>query len=269
MGQGIAIALAGAGHRVTLLARTLRPVPPPLAVHTGPWDAATRDAGMILVATPDDAIEAAARALFDRGAVQPSHSVLHLSGLLDRRALAPLEATGAALGSFHPLQSLADAGSAAERLTGAYAALEGDARAVDAGEWLAAALGMQPLRLSADAKVLYHAGAVMASNYPLALAGVAERLARAAGVPADVAARMYLPLLQGTAANAVALGLPGALTGPVRRGDVATIRRHLGALDTADRELYRAAGRAALALARDAGLDEIVARRVEEAFTAG
>jgi predicted short-subunit dehydrogenase-like oxidoreductase (DUF2520 family) len=269
MGQGIAIALAGAGHPVMLLARTLRPVPPPLVLHTGPWDAATRDAEIILVATPDDAIEAAARALCDRGAVQASHSVLHLSGLLDRRALAPLEATGAALGSFHPLQSVADPRSAGERLAGAYAALEGDERAVQGGERLAAALGMHSLRLSAAAKVRYHAGAVLTANYSLALVGVAERLARAAGVPAEVAARMYLPLLQGTAANAVALGLPGALTGPVRRGDVATIRRHLSALDPADRELYRAAGRAALALARDAGLDEIVARRVEEAFTAG
>jgi predicted short-subunit dehydrogenase-like oxidoreductase (DUF2520 family) len=267
MGQGIAIALAGAGHPVTLLARTPRPLAPPLAVYTGPWDAATRDAGIILVATPDDAIEVAARALLDRGAVRATHAVLHLSGLLDRRALKPLELTGAALGSFHPLQSVADPRSAGERLAGAYAALEGDERAVQEGEGLAAALGMHPLRLSADAKVRYHTGAVMAANYSLALVGVAERLARAAGVPADVAARMYLPLLQGTAANAVALGLPGALTGPVRRGDVATIRRHLDALDTADRELYRAAGRAALALARDAGMDEIAARRVEDALT--
>ncbi len=269
MGQGIAIALAAAGHRVTLLARTPRPVRPPLTLYTGPWDTATRDASVIVVAVPDDAIEAAARALAERAAIRPPHAVLHLSGLRDRRALAPLEPTGAALGSFHPLQSVADPGSAAQRLTGAYAALEGDARAVDAGEWLAAALGMQPLRLSADAKVLYHAGAVMASNYPLALAGVAERLARAAGVPAEVAARMYLPLLQGTAANAFALGPAAALTGPVRRGDVDTIQRHLETLQPADRELYCAAGRAALALARDAGLDEIVARRVEKALTAG
>ncbi len=266
MGQGIAIALGRAGWDVVLLARSPRPLPEPLILAED-WGAATRDRGVILVAVRDDAIPQAAGDLAARGELSARHVVLHLSGLLDRRALAPLDSTGAALGSFHPLQAVADAGSAAERLAGAYAALEGDERAVQEGERLAAALAMHPLRLSAEAKVLYHAGAVMAANYPLALAGAAERLARAAGVPPHTAARMYLPLLQGTAANAVALGPAAALTGPVRRGDLATIRHHLAALNPADRELYRVAGRAALALARDAGLDEAAARAVEDALS--
>ncbi|MGH7629784.1 MAG: NAD(P)-binding domain-containing protein, partial [Gemmatimonadales bacterium] len=77
MGQGIAIALGAAGHRVLLLARTPQPVRPPLLLHTGPWDAATRDARVIVVAVPDDAIDAAAHALAERAALRPEHAVLH------------------------------------------------------------------------------------------------------------------------------------------------------------------------------------------------
>lgn len=265
MGQGIALALAGRRWEVRLLARSPRPLPPPLRLAADWRDAIARSA-VVLVATGDDAIGGAARELAALGTVRPEHAVLHLSGLLDRGALAPLEPSGAALGSFHPLQSVADPATAAERLAGAYAALEGDDRALAAGERLALALGMHPVRLAPDAKVLYHAGAVIAGNYPLALAGVAERVAREAGVPPDVAARMYLPLLAGAAANAALLGPARALTGPVRRGDAATIRLHLAALEPADRELYRMLGRAALALAREAGLDPAAARAVERAL---
>ena len=97
----------------------------------------TSQPGTRVLKADRDAIEAAAGSLLDRGAVQGGHAVLHLSGLLDRRALAPLERTGAALGSFHPLQTVADPRTAPERLKGAWAGIEGDLRARHAGEELA------------------------------------------------------------------------------------------------------------------------------------
>jgi predicted short-subunit dehydrogenase-like oxidoreductase (DUF2520 family) len=194
--------------------------------------------------------------------------VLHLSGLLDRRALADLEPSGAGLGSFHPLQSIADPVAAPERLAGAYAGIEGDQRALAAGKEIASLLGMTAVPLSGEAKAAYHAGAVMAANYTVALAGVAERLARAAGVPADVAARLYLPLVRGAAAN-LADGPVAALTGPVRRGDARTVEAHLAVLSEEDRELYRRLGREALRLARLAGLDTAAAARVEAVLGRG
>jgi predicted short-subunit dehydrogenase-like oxidoreductase (DUF2520 family) len=93
---------------------------------------------------------------------------------------------------------------------------------------------------------------------------VAERLARSAGVPPDIAGRLYLPLLAGAVANLTQLGPAAALTGAVRRGDVQTIQSHLDALEPQDRELYRMVGRAAILLAREAGLAESSLRRVEE-----
>jgi predicted short-subunit dehydrogenase-like oxidoreductase (DUF2520 family) len=253
MGRGLRLALQEAGVDVTLLDRTRRPED-------------TLRAALVLIAVPDDAIGAVASDLARGRAVGERHVVLHLSGLLDRGALRALGATGAALGSFHPLQSIADPSTASARLRGAFAGLEGDDRALDAGERLAGALGMHPVRLAPGAKAAYHAGAVIASNYVVVLASVAEGLALQAGVPPAEARALYLPLMEGTVANLV-LGPASALTGPVRRGDAATVRRHLAALAPGDRELYRALGLVALSLAREAGLGEAPAAAVERALT--
>ncbi|MEO6055652.1 MAG: DUF2520 domain-containing protein [Gemmatimonadales bacterium] len=252
MGRGLAAALAGAGSSVSVLGRTRR-------------REETRRAGLVLIATPDDAIGGVAAELARDGDIRADQVVLHLSGLLDRLALHALADTGAGLGSFHPLQSIADVTTARARLAGAFAGLEGDERALEAGERLAALLGMRPVRLAPGAKPAYHAAAVIASNYAIVLASVAERLAREAGVPPAVAASLYLPLLQGSVAN-LTLGPAGALTGPVRRGDEATVRKHLDALDERDRELYRVLGLEALRLAREAGLAEAPAAAVERAL---
>ena len=253
MGRGLSLALQEAGVEATLLDRTRRPED-------------TLRAALVLIAVPDDAIGGVASELAREQAVGERHVVLHLSGLLDRHALHDLAVTGAALGSFHPLQSIADPSTAGARLRGAFAGLEGDDRALDAGEQLARALGMHAVRLAPGAKAAYHAGAVIASNYVVVLASVAEGLARQAGVPPAEAGALYLPLMRGTVAN-LALGASAALTGPVRRGDAATVRRHLAALAPGDRTLYRALGLVALGLAREAGLAEGPAAAVERALT--
>jgi len=266
MGQGLGLALKRRGYKIALVARTPRDVTPPLMLHQGSRAEATAGAELVLIATPDDAIGAVAAELAAEGAIARDQVVLHLSGLLDRNALLPLEESGAACGSFHPLQSVAEAATAAERLKGAYVGIEGDDRALVAAERLANTLRMIPVRIPAAAKPAYHAGAAFVANYTVALVGVAERLARAAGVPADIAARIYLPLLGGAVANLNALGPAASLTGAVRRGDEQTIRAHLKALSAEDRTLYRTLSRAAITLAREAGLSESAAERVEAAL---
>jgi predicted short-subunit dehydrogenase-like oxidoreductase (DUF2520 family) len=268
MGQGLALALIRAGSAVSLVARRAHPVTPPLVLHAGARAAAVRDAGVVCLAVPDDAVAGLAGELAAEGAVTPRTVVLHLSGLLDRSALVSLEGTGAGLGSFHPLQAIADPAGAPDRLTGAYAGIEGDERALTAADRVARSLGMVPVRLTATAKPVYHAGAVMAANYSVALAGVAERLALAAGVAPEMASRIYLPLVRGAAAN-LELGPAAALTGPIRRGDTRTIEAHLAALEGDDRELYRRLGLEALYLARAAGLEPATADRVAALLAAG
>jgi predicted short-subunit dehydrogenase-like oxidoreductase (DUF2520 family) len=257
MGRGIAKTLERAGRSVRVLGRERE---------DGEWTEAVRTPALLLLAVPDDAIGQVTGTLADGGAVGAGHVVLHCSGLLDRGALVGLEESGAALGSFHPLQTVADPVVAPERLAGAYAGVEGDARALAVAETLARALGMTPVRVPAAGKPLYHAAAAIVANYTVALAGIAERLARGAGVAPDVAARLYAPLLEGAARNVVELGPAAALTGPIRRGDVRTILAHLAALDPADQHLYGALGRITVALAVEAGLDPSLARHVDALF---
>ena len=266
MGQGLGLALKRRGYKIALVARTPRDVTPPLMLHQGSRAEATAEAELVLIATPDDAIGTVAAELAQEGAITRDQVVLHLSGLLDRNALLPLEETGAGCGSFHPLQSVAEAATAAERLKGAYVGIEGDDRALVAAERLANTLRMIPVRIPASAKPAYHAGAAFVANYTVALVGVAERLARSAGVSPEIAARIYLPLLGGAVANLNALGPAASLTGAVRRGDEQTIRAHLKALSPEDRTLYRTVSRAAITLAKEAGLPDGAVQRVEEAL---
>jgi predicted short-subunit dehydrogenase-like oxidoreductase (DUF2520 family) len=263
MGQGLGLALKRRGYKVVLLNRGPRDVIPPLVLHQGSRSEATAGAELILLATPDDAIAGVAAELAAERAVSRDQVVLHLSGLLDRTALLPLEETGAGLGSFHPLQSVAEPATAAERLKGAYVGVEGDERALIAAERLANTLRLVPVRIPAAAKPAYHAGAAFVANYTVALVGVAERLARSAGVPDEIASRIYLPLLGGAVANLTSLGPAASLTGAVRRGDVETLQAHLDALSGEDRKLYKTVAQAAVALAREAGLSADAAARVD------
>ena len=233
------------------------------------WRRTVAASPVLIVATPDSAITPAAQLLRGLGTVTASHIVLHLSGLHDRTALSPLLDTGAALGSLHPLQAVSDPGTAAARLAGAYAGVEGDARAIECAERLARAAGMIPVRLLPAAKPGYHAAAAITSNLTVALYSLALRVATEAGVPADDAGRMYLGLLRGTVENLAAGSVTEALTGAIRRGDAETVRAHLRALAPRDRTIYRLLGIEALEVARDAGLPEDAVSAVRQALEDG
>ncbi len=211
-------------------------------------------AGTVVLAVPDDAIAEVAARLARQRAITASHVVLHLSGRHDRTILTPLAGTGAALGSLHPLQTVPTAQFAPDRWRGAYAALEGDPRAVQEAGRLASLLGLAPIVLPPGAKLPYHAGAVIASNYLVVLAEFAARVARQAGLEPALAARIYLPLMRGALESLDQLSPPAALTGPIRRGDLETVRAHLGALGEDDREAYARLGLEAVRLAEAAGL---------------
>lgn len=256
LGNGLARALDGAGWSVVTLGRSV----------VDGWKGHLAGRDLVLLAVPDDAIAEVAVTLAAGGAVNKGHVVLHTSGARDRQALSALDGLTAGLGSFAPVQTVVDPATAAERLRGAYAVVEGDPAAVARGLELAARLGMIGLQLTSEAKVAYHAGAVMVANLGVALDAMAERVASVGGVPAEAAARIYLPLWQGMVANLAAMGAADSLTGPVRRGDVETIRRHLGVLAGDERKAYVALSREALRIAEAAGLAKGLAAEVEKAL---
>jgi predicted short-subunit dehydrogenase-like oxidoreductase (DUF2520 family) len=144
----------------------------------------------------------------------------------------------------HPLVALPDAERGAERLVGAWFGLAADGDPL-ASEAVASLRGKVVHVAEADWG-RYHAAAVIASNHLVALLGQAERVAASIGAPIDA----FLDLARGSLADVAALGAADALTGPVRRGDTDTIRRHLDALPTEERAAYEAMAREAARLCR-------------------
>lgn len=262
VGLSLARALARSGTTVRLLARTPRRAWDELPRVETDWRAALAACEMVVVAVPDDAIEDAASALLATGAITTHHVVLHTSGLRDRTALAPLLGTGASLGSWHPLQAFPVPTDDPAVWSDVAVALEGDVRALAAGRTMAERLALGPIiELAPDGKALYHAAAVVASNYVVVLAEIAERLARHGG--AAVSAGLFTGIMQRTLRNVALNGPTMALTGPIRRGDVGTVRAHLEALTGNDRAAYVTLGREALLLARKAGLPDAPAVALE------
>jgi predicted short-subunit dehydrogenase-like oxidoreductase (DUF2520 family) len=268
-GVGLALALAQAGYKVCLHGRKKKKLPAQLLLTLGdgqsppPW---LSDVGIVVLTVRDDAIKPLAESLANARAISERHVVLHLSGVQGQEALGPLVTSRAALGSFHPLQTIVEPERAPDRLKGAWAAVEGMPRALEAGEMIARDLGMRPFRIATKAKPIYHAGAVFASNYLVVVEAVAQRLLRHAGLSDADAWAALRPLVEGTFENLSHYEPREALTGPVVRGDTATIMRHLESLAIDDAKLYRALGRAALELAQKQGMDAATAARVAEAL---
>ena len=249
-GVGLASALTQAGFVVRLHGRKPEDaLPPAIEFSYGELPAWVADVDVLLLAVRDDALAALAAELARAGDLGERQVVLHLSGVLDATVLASLRSCGCKLGSLHPLQSLSDPETAAERLRGAAAAIEGDAEAVDQAEKITTALGLKPLRITSESKPLYHAAAVFASNYIVAVAAAAHQLLERAGVSPEDAREALVPIFRGTVENIVRRGPAGALTGPIARGDIATIRKHLNVLSTREAALYRELGHATLNLA--------------------
>jgi len=148
----------------------------------------------------------------------------HTSGRLDSRVFDG-HGLGCRVGSFHPLQSFSTPSSEA-RFKGCFVALEGDPETVATGKAVAQVLGSRPIAIRGD-KRAYHAAAVVASNYLIALSSLALRLCDVAGIDESTAIEMLRPLQLGALDNLSEVGPVQALTGPIARGDVETIASHL------------------------------------------
>ena len=206
---------------------------------------------LILVAIPDDAIAPLAGSLQLYG----GQAIVHTSGALDADVLAPAMAAGTQIGAFHPLVAFADTERAVAALHGATIAIEGDDQLAALLADMAEAIGARPVRVAAGSKAAYHAAAVLAAGGFVALLDAIVTLGAVAGLDEAGSLAIYGPLIEGTLGNARALGVRAALTGPIARGDVGTLERHLAALRAhapGVLELYRAVGEREvdLALAR-------------------
>lgn len=184
-------------------------------------------AEMVLITTPDDVIAQVCSEVH----WHKKQSVLHCSGAHSVDILGPAKKLGAAVGSFHPLQTFADVDQAIANLPGSTFALEAEEPLLSTLKELTRLLNGNWVELKPGDKVLYHAAAVFACNYLVTLVKLAQDLWKDFGVSPEEATRALLPLLRGTLNNIDNIGLPNCLTGPVARGDLGTIEKHLRALD--------------------------------------
>jgi predicted short-subunit dehydrogenase-like oxidoreductase (DUF2520 family) len=212
-----------------------------------------RDTGIFFIAVPDDQIKIVVRRLLHRHSDFSGSHVFHTSGALSSDVLLPLKKKGAAVGSFHPIQTFPRSKIGSVNFRGIFVAVEGDRKAVATGKRIARGIGSRPFVLSSQQKVLYHIAAVFGSNYFVTLLSVVEELGLRIGVPQRKIIAMIEPLILQSLKNVRIGSASSALTGPIARGDVRTISKHRGALKTKTlrhiSELYTALAKATARLA--------------------
>ncbi len=184
-------------------------------------------AELIFVTTPDDAIAPVVSEIQWR----PGQSVVHCSGAASTDILEPARKSGAQVGASHPLQTFASVQQAIDNIPGSTFAIEAEEPLLTTLKDMAAALDGTWIELKASDKILYHAAAVIACNYMVALIKLSTDLWQTFNVPTDQATKALMPLLRGTLNNIDSVGIPQCLTGPIARGDTGTIKKHLDALE--------------------------------------
>jgi len=218
-------------------------------------------AELVFITTPDDAIASvAAEIQWHRG-----QSVVHCSGALSTDTLEPARKLGARVGAFHPLQTFASVKQAVENIPGSTLAVEAEEPLSGTLKDMATALDSYWIELKASDKVAYHAAAVIACNYLVTLVKLATDLWQGFGIPQPQAIQALLPLIRGTIHNIDTVGIPQCLTGPIARGDIETIKKHLDALEKVAPALlstYRELGRQTIPIALAKG--KINQHQVEE-----
>lgn len=222
-----------------------------VSVSVLPWEV-TLKADIIIITTPDSVIRETAEKIAEYSGVLNNAVVLHCSGAHASTELEALKSCGANIGSLHPLQSFAAEAVEENPFAGVMIAVEGDQAAEKTAWTMAQDLGAIPFKIRTGNKTLYHASAVVASNYLVTLVNLSLQLIIASGVPASKALSILTPLVRGTLSNIERSGIPNALTGPISRGDVETVREHIseiGKKAPTGLELYKVLGKQTIEVA--------------------
>jgi len=269
VGTALAARLAGRGYLVVAVSSRSQASAQELARAAGGCrvfddnQTVADNAELIFITTPDDAIAKVAAEVD----WHPGQSVVHCSGADSTDILKQAREAGAEVGAFHPLQTFASLQQAMENIPGSTFALEAEGPLLGTLKSMAAALDGQWVELKAKDKVLYHAAAVFACNYMVTLVKLATDLWQTFDVSQEKATQALVPLLRGTLHNIETIGIPQCLTGPIARGDIGTINKHLDALESAAPNLlstYRELGRQTIPIAIAKGkIDELQARELQ------
>lgn len=200
---------------------------------------AAAKADCIIISTTDDAIAPVCRTIADSGAIRAGSKIIHMSGAGGLDLLASARQAGAYTASIHPIQSFADVEGAILSIPGSTFGITADQELQEWSVGFVLALKGVPFFVPEESKALYHVAACMASNYLTTLMHMVETIYQRFGLSRREAVDAFWPLVRGTLVNIETKGTVGALTGPIARGDVGTIEKHLQALQAALPELMR------------------------------
>ena len=269
VGTALAARLSGRGYPVVAVSSLSRASAQKLAQAAGGCrvfddnQTVADNAELIFITTPDDAIAF----VVSKVSWRPGQSVVHCSGADSTDILQPAKEAGAKVGAFHPLQTFASPRQAMKNIPGSTFALEAEEPLLSTLKDMAVALDGQWVELKASDKVLYHAAAVLACNYMVTLTKLATDLWQTFDVPQEKATKALVPLLRGTLHNIETIGIPNCLTGPIARGDIGTINKHLDALKTTAPNLvstYCELGRQTISIALAKGkIDQSQAKELQ------
>jgi predicted short-subunit dehydrogenase-like oxidoreductase (DUF2520 family) len=253
LGTALVLALHGAGYPIDEIvlrpgsssAARVRRMAHKVGARAATFGHAQLAADVVWICVPDDLIASTARGLAS-SAAWSGKVVLHSSGALGSDELAMLSERGARTASLHPMMSFVH--NVVPDMAGVWFAVEGDAPAARLGRRIARDLGGHVISIARADKALYHAWGAFACPLVVANLTLAENIAGALGVPEAAARKTMAPMLRQTLENYIAHGAAASFSGPLVRGDVATIRRHLQALSKLPvaRDAYVALARAAL-----------------------
>lgn len=267
LGGALGRLLVRAGHRVVAVVGTTRRSAAAAAKFIGAGEptadpvAAAARATIVLITVPDREIRAVCERIALGGGFRRGALVAHASGAHTVDLLEAARAAGARRAVLHPLQAVPSRERGVANIPGSSFRTEADRGVQTRVRSLVRALGGKEVRLPGwkgdpESAALYHAGAVAASNYLVTLLDFAARLLNALGAERRQALEALLPLVRGTLANIERLGIPAALTGPIARGDAATVGGHVAALRARAPgllALYAPLARETVALAREKG----------------
>ncbi len=253
LGRALALELRRAGYSIseivsrdtTASKRKARELARKVDAQASTSDTARLDADLVWFCVPDQEIAAASHQLAS-AIVWKKKIVFHSSGALASDELKALRRRGASVASVHPLMTFVSGSTSS--LQDVPFAVEGDAAAVRAARRIVRNLGGEAFTIRKQHKAAYHAWGAFTSPLLVATLVTGERLARAAGLSAVEARKKLLPIVKQTIRNYEALGPAGAFSGPIVRGDVETVRKHLQVLRRVPqaKHVYLALARAAL-----------------------
>lgn len=214
------------------------------------------EADIIAITTPDDAIERVVKELLGLEIDWTDKSILHMSGVHSSELLSPLYERSGTILSLHPMLAFnIDPFKSAKDLEEAFFTIEGKGRLEVLTNYFRQ-LGINLVEISTANKVLYHTSATMVSNYLVVLADIGFKMLLDVGFSKEEAQKLLAPLINNNIKNVLELGSEDALTGPIARGDIGTVQKHLVYLDNYDKQIagiYRSLGKQTVDLARRAG----------------